>query len=213
MDAGLTYRKGLTWTLLNERGRGLARVAFVKLLEHVDPTQFHVLQQKIRFQIGPATELCYPDLLCYGRETADGPWSFGILDFKTGERLENPLIIETDEQLTDYQLAVSQAYPERRVEWLALFRAIWTAEPKVQLLWTKARTQEELQAFAAEAISVDRLIKAEEFHRNYASCMEWGGCWAQPLCLSSQRERRDAELFQDLKDAPESGEVLEDIAV
>lgn len=204
MDPKLTYRKGLTWKTFTDRGQILVLHAYVKLHEIIDSGAWYQLQKELRYEIGGAKELCYLDFCGYSTAQAPWGWGFGILDFKTGERTEPETLAEKDDQLTDYQLAVETVY-EKKVEWLALFRGIWTTEPKVQLIWSPARTEQELARFAAEAVVVDQQIKDGVFLENPAQCHQWGGCEYQPVCFVSQKQRLEQELEQDPKKAGGAG--------
>jgi len=210
MDATLTYRQNLTWKTLNDRGKILAQHICVQLPNVIRVDDWYQLQQQLRYRIGEADELCYLDFCGFGRQDASEPWKFGILDFKTADRTEQQTLVEKDEQLTTYQLAVETNF-NRKVEWLALFRCIWTTEPKIQVLWTPARTPEEIEKFKAAAIDVDRQIKAGVFHENQSACHAWGGCQYQPLCFPSQKHRLDTELIQDPRKI--GGELDTDIEI
>jgi hypothetical protein len=203
MDATLTYRKGLTWGTLRDRGKPMMALVFEALNHHFDlrdPTAFK-LQHKLEYPIGEAEELGYLD--CLGpirREAAGGfswePYRLTVADFKTSDRHQVLHLAERDEQLQSYQLGVETTlgvYPEQ----LVLIYMLWGTRPDVQFLWRDAYTPEEMMQFRGKAMMVDQNIKAGKFYANDRACHGFGGCWAQPICFKSQEVRREAELVMD----------------
>lgn len=203
MDGSLIYPKPggssiASWHQYRDRGRVLARLAFVWIHEHFDLTPgTFVLQDEIRYPIGDARELCYLDFRGRVRTAPDRPFMLGIVDFKTAQRREPEHYLELDEQMTTYQVGSEYKYPGELVMVLGHLRMIATTEPKLQPLWAERRSWEHVNDFLAGAAATDAQILAGNFGANTRACHAWGGCAMQPVCFESQKGRLEKELQRD----------------
>lgn len=126
-------------------------------------------------------------------------WTPGILDFKTSGSRYNELEAELDDQLTEYQVALSldkqtRHYPSPR--WVALHVGIYTATPDAQWLVSPARTPEEVSAHIHTAVAIDQMIVNQIFPRNVGACFAMGQCEMVPVCYPSQQGRIGTDIVR-----------------
>jgi hypothetical protein len=202
----------ISWSKYRDRGKVLVRLVWDWIVGHIDLTPgTFTLQDEIRYTIGPSKELCYLDFRGRGRKEVGDKFSLGILDFKTAQRREPDHLLELDEQLTDYQVGSEMKYPDQEIQWLAHLRMVAVTAPYLQVLWAPRRMPEVVRDFLSGAMQTNREILQGNFTSNTRQCHQWGGCWGQPVCFSSQKGRLEQELVVDEQDKGEAAAAAADI--
>lgn len=206
-----------SWKILRDRGEGLASVAYqdlVNVCQQGSPEKPHsaVMNVKREYEIVQGVrEAIKPDyvgpaLLAVPNEKGDDfSWDMQqrrvrtVLDWKTSGRAYEPLKVEQDEQLTDYQVGMDrlEAATHGPIQQVGLCVFIYTATPRVQWLLAPPRSQDVVDHFVNAAMQDERRIKGEEFARNPGACFQFGECDLTPVCYASQRHRLKAELTRD----------------
>ena len=212
-DETRTWTSRASWGQLNAWGQRLITLALQEVVGVVDVSKPMLYEPKITFPMGDDTELALPDFIGWVMNTNGQPVPT-ILDWKTSDRAYEPLQVELDDQLTDYQLAANrdpeiQQVLKGPIQQVGLVVLIYGPNPRLQWLLTPARTPEELASFEASAASVNRLIRQGVFYRNERACFQMGKCPMIPLCYPSQRDQIATQLKQVAAHTPRSMPLLE----